>query len=190
MSDVKRQAVLLDANVLYPAPLRDFLLYIAAMKLYRPLWSQDIQEEWVRNLSANRPDLSEKQLRKTVIAMDAAFPDAQVKNYKSYINKLSLPDTNDRHVLAAAIKGNASIILTINLKDFPAYTLKVYGIEAQHPDKFVSSLIENNAKEVLEALNTQVLSMKNPPLTIARVLNNLENNGLIHSVFKLRGLLK
>lgn len=85
------------------------------MKLYRPLWSEDIQEEWVRNLLENRPDLSEGQLRRTVLAMDTAFQDAQVRNYEANISKLSLPDPNDRHILAVAIKGFVRLSLSVDI---------------------------------------------------------------------------
>jgi predicted nucleic acid-binding protein len=189
MNEGGRPVVLLDANVLYPAPLRDLLLYLAAAKLYRPLWSGDIQEEWIRNLLVNRPDLSETQLRKTASAMDRAFPDARVKNYKSYIGKLYLPDPEDRHVLAAAIKGRASIIATINLKDFPSQKLKIYEMEAQHPDVFIASLLKVNTQEVLAAFTAQVENMKKPPLSVNQVLANLEANGLVRTVSKLRELL-
>jgi hypothetical protein len=190
MSNVKKETVLLDANVLYPAPLRDLLLHAATLKLYRPIWSRDIQDEWMRNLLANRPDLSEVQLRKTIAAMDTAFPDAQITNYKARIGKLSLPDQDDRHVLAAAIQGKASIIATANLKDFPAHVLSSYRLKAQHPDEFISHLIKTDEQGMLEALNNQVLNMRNSPFPIGRVLNNLENNGLVRSVAKQRDLLR
>jgi predicted nucleic acid-binding protein len=190
MSEGRTEAVVLDANVLYPAPLRDLLLNAAGMKLYRPLWSNDIQEEWVKNLLADRSDLSEAKMRKTVIAMNKAFPDAQVRNYKARINKLLLPDPDDRHVLAAAIQGKASVITTINLKDFPARSLIRYGLKAQHPDEFIFKLIERDEQGMLDALNNQVRNLRNPPLPMTRILENLEVNGLMRSVGKLRELLK
>ncbi len=88
--------VILDANVLYPAPLRDFLLRLAATNLYKPKWTDEIQQEWISNLLINRPALSESKLRKTVKAMNTAFPDASVKGYRSLIKDLTLPDKDDR----------------------------------------------------------------------------------------------
>ncbi|SEM41465.1 PIN domain-containing protein [Chitinophaga rupis] len=133
--------VLLDANVLYPAPLRDFLLRLAATNLYKPKWTDEIQQEWISNLLINRPALSESKLRKTVKAMNTAFPDANVKGYRSLIKDLKLRDKDDRHVLAGAIKANANYIITSNTKDFPATYINSMGIDIKHPDDFVYEFI-------------------------------------------------
>jgi predicted nucleic acid-binding protein len=100
----------LDANVLYPAPVRDILLNVAAKGLYQPKWSSEIQDEWLRHLVVNRPDLKKENLNKTVAAMNAAFPDADVTNYEDLIPALNLPDEDDRHVMAAAIRSKANVI--------------------------------------------------------------------------------
>lgn len=76
MADTNRLVALLDANVLYPAPLRDFLLRLAQAELYIPKWSTEIHEEWIRNLLLNRPDLKASQLERTRQAMDSEFPEA------------------------------------------------------------------------------------------------------------------
>lgn len=111
--------VVLDACVLYPAPLRDLLLSLAHHEVYKPKWSKEIQEEWSRNLLMNRPDLKKEQLQTTIEAMNIAFPDAEVTKYSSLISVVTLPDPNDRHVLAAAIRSKADVIVTYNLKHFP-----------------------------------------------------------------------
>lgn len=110
---------LLDANVLYPAPLRDYLLYLASLGVYLPLWTAVIQDEWIKNLIEARPDLKRAALEATQRSMDRAFPGSNITGYEFLIEGLSLPDPNDRHVLAAAIKGEAQVIVTANLKDFP-----------------------------------------------------------------------
>ncbi|MFN0121481.1 MAG: PIN domain-containing protein, partial [Blastocatellia bacterium] len=74
-------------------------------------------------------------------AMMAAVEDSLVEDYAALIPGLALPDPDDRHVLAAAIKCEARIILTINLKDFPATTLQEYELTARHPDDFLSELL-------------------------------------------------
>lgn len=121
---------ILDANVLYPAPLRDYLLNPAAVDLFKPAWSADIQEEWIRNVLEGRRDLKRRQLEKTQEAMDAVFPDANIYNYTGITGHITLPDQDDRHVLAAAVTANASIIVTENIKDFPESELKRYGVQA------------------------------------------------------------
>jgi predicted nucleic acid-binding protein len=177
---------LLDANVLYPAPLRDYLLNLAAAGLYKPKWTDKIQDEWIRNLLLNRPDLKLQHLEKTRQAMDSAFPDAIVTHYQELISSISLPDPNDRHVLAAAIKTNAERIVTCNTKDFPGKSLKRYGIKALHPDEFIKNLINLDKTAVLEAFNNQVSRLRNPPKTKDEVLIALEKCGLTGTVSRLR----
>src|SRR5687767_15528975 len=100
----------LDACVLYPASIRDLLLNLADFDLYIPKWTDKIQQEWTRNLLLNRPELKAEQLQKTADAMNKAFPDANVRNYDSIIPAVNLPDRNDGHVLAAAIRCSAEVI--------------------------------------------------------------------------------
>src|SRR5215211_7803372 len=106
---------ILDANVLYPAPVRDYLLNLANLEMYKPKWTKEIQEEWIRNLLLKRPDLKRENLEKTRDAMDSAFPDANITNYEEIISSLSLPDQKDRHILADAIRVHADVIVTFNL---------------------------------------------------------------------------
>lgn len=103
-----------DACVLYPAPLRDFLMWLGLSGRFRARWSAHIHDEWQRNLLKNRPDLTKEQLRRTASLMDTAIPDGLVHGYEELINGLTLPDPDDRHVLAAAIRCNASVIVTFN----------------------------------------------------------------------------
>jgi len=177
---------LLDANVLYPAPLRDYLLHLAALGVYEPIWSADIQDEWIRNLVKARPELNRASLEATQRSMDRAFPGSNVTNFESIIESLSLPDPDDRHVLAAAIKSKADVIVTANLKDFPSHALNLYGIRAEHPDMFVSACIDRERQKAIKALKNQVKALKNPPLSLEKVLENLESTGLVRSVLKLR----
>ena len=189
MSQALVAQVVLDACVLYPAPIRDLLLHMANEGLYRPKWSDQIQEEWVRNLLINRPDLSSRQLQQTTQAMNRAFPDATVREYEVLISTLELPDADDRHVLAAAIHGQASLIVTANLKDFPTLYLRSLGIEAQHPDQFIAQLFETNPADVLRAFQAQVASLRKPPRTAHEVLETLRRTGLEATVNRLSSLL-
>ncbi|WP_436489202.1 PIN domain-containing protein [Chitinophaga sp. ARDCPP14] len=180
----------LDANVLYPAPLRDILLSLADIKLYRPKWTNQIQEEWMRNLLINKPEIPLKRLKSLQAAMDSAFPDARISAYQQLINSIELPDPDDRHVLAAAIKGDAKLIITNNLKDFPSKRLQPYQLEAQTPDKFIKSLISLDETRVLKAFHAQVNRLMSPPQSAEQVLATLERCGLTVSVNILRSLLK
>ncbi len=182
-----RFTALLDANVLYPAPLRDFLLRLAEADLYKPKWSAQIQEEWKRNLLQNRKDIKLEMLEKTTAAMEAAFPDAAVMGFEDLVEGLHLPDPDDRHVVAAAIRGQADVIVTCNTKDFPAKSLAKYDLEAQHPDSFVTNLITLDAQKCRQALAAQVKSLKAPPRSKEEVLEILKQCGLVKSVALLKG---
>jgi predicted nucleic acid-binding protein len=182
-------SLLLDACVLYPAPVRDLLLYIADADLFEPKWSAQIHEEWVRNLSKNRTDLTIDSLKKTVNAMNRAFPEANVSNFAKLIPTLNLPDPDDRHVLAAAIQAGADQIVTFNLKDFPAEILKRYNITATHPDSLIAKIATEFPNEVFAAFSRQVEHLKNPPFTMDQVLHSLVKCGLHESVKILRKML-
>ena len=177
---------LYDASVLYPAPLRDLLMHLALTDLFRAKWSDRIHEEWIRNLLKNRPDLRREQLERTRDLMNRGVRDALVTDFEDLIPVLELPDADDRHVLAAAIRGRADVIVTANLKDFPAETLSRYGIEAQHPDEFVSRLIDLDAGAVMGAVKNQRANLKRPPMTAEALLEVLERQGLTMSVANLR----
>lgn len=181
-----RFTAILDANVPYPAPLRDFLLRLAETELYKPKWTDEIQEEWIRNVLVERTDLERTKLEKTKNAMNAAFPDSNITNYEELVENLNLPDNNDRHVLVAAIRGKADVIVTFNLKDFPSDYLKFYDIEAQHPDEFILNLINLDKPKSLQSLNNQVKSLKNPPQSKEQVLQTLIKCGLKNSVRELK----
>ena len=111
--------VVYDASVLYPAPLRDFLMWLALADLFQARWTNEIHQEWIRNVLKNRPDLTLIQLDRTKNLMNSNVRDALITGYEPLIPTLILPDINDRHVLAAAIHGRADFIVTFNLKDFP-----------------------------------------------------------------------
>ncbi|QVM89731.1 PIN domain-containing protein [Pseudomonas entomophila] len=178
---------LYDANVLYPAILRDLLMNLALTGVYRARWSARIHDEWKRNLLLNRPDLTQEQLDRTSGLMDAAVPDALVSDYEALVSGLDLPDEDDRHVLAAAIKGNASVIVTFNLKDFPDTALRGFDIEALHPDDFIADLWDLDKAAVLEAVQRQRQSLKDPPQSVQMYLDKLLQQKLPEAVKLLSG---
>ncbi|WP_223504535.1 PIN domain-containing protein [Pseudomonas sp. GL-RE-29] len=171
-----------DACVLYPAPLRDFLMWLALSGRFRARWSMEIHNEWKRNLLKNRPDLTATQLERTSELMDLAIPDACVTGYEMLIEGLSLPDNDDRHVLAAAIRCNASVIVTFNQKDFPSAALAPLGIEAQHPDEFVVNLFGLDPAAVISAAERQRKQLKTPPMDVSTYLDLLSRQKLVQSV--------
>ncbi|RFB83030.1 PIN domain-containing protein, partial [Rhizobium leguminosarum bv. trifolii] len=109
-----------DACVLYPFHLRNVLVQYAFDGLVDARWTDDIHAEWIRNLAIGSPEIPFSRLEATRDRIKEVLPDADVGNHRILIPDLSLPDPDDRHVLAAAIAGKASVIVTWNLKDFPA----------------------------------------------------------------------
>lgn len=165
--------VIYDACVLYPAPLRDLLMQLALTGMFRARWSAHIQNEWIRNLIKNRPDLNLELLEKTASMMNRAVMDSLVTGYESLIDGLSLPDADDRHVVAAAIKGQAEVIVTFNLKDFPQDYLSEFDLWAQHPDEFIRDLIDLSPETVLLAAHRCRARLKNPPKSVDDYLDTL-----------------
>lgn len=180
------RTVLYDACVLYPAPLRDLLMHLALTGLYRATWTDAIQEEWIRNLLEVRPDLGREQLERTRQLMNQHALDALITDYEPLIPTLELPDSDDRHVLAAAIHAKVEVIVTYNLSDFPAAILARYGIEAQHPDGFITSLLDLDPGAVVEAVRRQIQSLRHPPKTVDELLAILEQQRLVETVKALR----
>ena len=169
----------IDACVIYPASIRDVLLSVAAEGVFKPYWSQMIHSEWKRNLLKNRSDLNQAKLDKTSLAMDQFFHGANQNDFQHLIDKLILPDINDRHVLALAIKTQSKYIVTKNLKDFPVSVLEQYNICAIDPDDFLIQLNKNFKMFLLEAMKKQRARLKNPPLTVDEFIDSIENSGLV-----------
>lgn len=183
---MKNKIAVLDACVLYPAPLRDLLMHLAVLDVFRARWTEAIHDEWIRNVLANRSDLKPEQLERTRALMNAHTRDALVEDYETLIDEIELPDADDRHVLAAAVKANADLIITFNLRDFPDGELSRYGIKAVHPDKFIRELFETDPESVFLAAERQWQSLKNPPKPLEEFLAILESNGLKETVGLLR----
>jgi predicted nucleic acid-binding protein len=177
---------LFDANVLYPASVRDLLLRLALADLFRARWTDRIHDEWIAALLKQREDLTRAQLERTRALMNEAVPGCLVTAYEDLIDGLTLPDPDDRHVLAAAICCHAEMIVTYNLKHFPEETLAPYGIQAQHPDEFVSHLFDLDPGAVCAAVRDQRESLNNPPLSVDELLNEFLARDLAETAAQLK----
>ena len=178
--------VVYDACVLNPAPLRDTLIWLARAGLFRARWTDRILDETFRAIQKQRPDLPSRRLERTRALMCMAVADCLVTGYEVLIPGLTLPDPDDRHVLAAAIRCGAQVIVTNNLGDFPAKALEPHSIEAQTPDEFVLRLVEVDLEAVVDAVKRQAASLRSPPRTFLELLETLERNGLAKSVAEIR----
>lgn len=146
------ERVLLDACVLFPTVLRELLLGVAAVGGFQPLWSPRILEEWAR-ATRRLPEGAEAVARREIAGMRARWPEAEVPPDEALAETLSLPDPNDRHVLAAAITGRAAVLMTLNRNDFPTRTLGRYGVLLRDPDGFLCDL-ETEGVPILDVATT------------------------------------
>jgi predicted nucleic acid-binding protein len=183
---VSSYTVVLDACVLYPAPLRDFLMELAASGLYRAKWTDEIHDEWTRNVLKNRTDLQPEQLARTRTLMDNAVLGAKVTGYEALVPSILLLDKKDRHVVAAAIRARADAIITFNLKDFPPTALGAYDIEVQHPDEFLLHQLGLDEPTVVVAAQACRARLSRPPMSADEYLDTLERQSLPRTVAELR----
>lgn len=180
-----RFSVVFDACVLYPAPLRDTLMRLAATDLFKAHWTDQIHDEWINALLRD-DKFSPADLVKVRELMDRHVPDAKVTGHERLITSLTLPDPDDRHVLAAAIKCKADAIVTSNLKDFPCEILAEYQIEVIHPDDFIYFQIDMAPAVCCTAIRAQRLALKNPPMDVDAFLCNLQKLQLPQTVSLLK----
>jgi hypothetical protein len=163
---------LLDANVIWSAPIRDSLLLAAERDLFRPAWTRRILDEMARALKARRPDLDPARIDRTVERMLAHFPEALVEGYEDLIPAMR-SHAGDRHVLAAAVRVGASVVVTWNVAHFPAAATAPYQINVQTPDAFLCDLWDRSSDEVANVLKEQAAHLVNPPMTPLQVVDTL-----------------
>lgn len=160
--------VIVDANVLFPFTLRDTILRAAAAGFYQLRWSVEILDEMERNLVSTGTMAADKaaKLRAT---MEECFPEAMVTGYSSLVARLR-NNEKDRHVVAAAVKAGAQVIVTLNTKHF---TPLPHGLEARSPDEFLCNLFDLDPERFIELLREQAADLKKPPMTFDELLERL-----------------
>lgn len=177
--------VVYDACVLYPAPLRDTLMRLALTDLFKARWTDRIHDEWINALLREKRH-SRETLENVRDLMDRHVRDAKVHGYEDLIDSLELPDPNDRHVLAAAIRSGASAIVTFNLKDFPAESLEPFAIDVIHPDDFILYQIDMAPTVCCRAIREQRLALRNPEMDVDALLKALQKQQLPQTVSRLK----
>lgn len=173
-----RFSAFLDACVLVPIALADTLLRLAEADLYRPLWSERVLNEMVDAIEAVHPGLGAGAARARANAMEAAFEDACVTGWQPLESGIVLPDPDDRHVVAAALRGRADMIVTANLRDFPEESLADMGLEAQHPDDFLLNQLDLEPDRTIASLHGQAVAMKRPAMSTSALLEHLARCGV------------
>lgn len=181
--------VVYDANVLYPVHLRDLLLRIARAGIVRARWSEQILDEMLNALRRERPDISEEKLARTRALIIEAVPDCLVTRHEGLADDVQLVDPNDLHVLAAAIRAQAQVIVTYNLRHFPDHAIAPYDLETKHPDEFVLDAIDLFPSRVVAIIHEMANDFRNPPMSVEEVLASLRRRELVRSVARLREMM-
>lgn len=180
-----------DACVLYSITLADLLTSLGEADLFRPRWTHEIHEEWIRNVIENRKGdglVTREKLEIRRDAMIEAVEGSLIEDYEDLIPSLTLPDADDRHILAAAIKAGADLILTANLKDFPLQTLTVWNLTAKHPDDFTTEMLDTDPEIVIAVVKEMRARRKRPPISAEDFLAQLKRQGLNNFADKLKRL--
>lgn len=167
--------VVLDTCVLFPMYLRDTLLRLAAADLYRPVWSAQILDELLTVLIREQATTAD-QAQRIVDLMRANFPDSEVTGHESLIPAMTCAET-DRHVLAAAVRAGASLLVTENLTDFPLTAVAPYDVEVISVDSFLLDLYDASPRLVVGTLVRQAERYKREPTTVHGVLAALGRAG-------------
>lgn len=157
------QRLLGDANVLYSRVVRDYLLYAMAHQLIRVTWSAEILGEVVEHLIENVEGFDVAAGERLVAAMNGTFPYAQVDltaEARAAVSEFTLPDKDDRHVIAAAVSAEAAFLCTEDRTGFPPDVLAELGIEAVTPDELFCTLIEVVPEAMLEVHRTVVARLR------------------------------
>ncbi len=168
--------VLIDTCVLHPSYLRDTLLSLAEREFFRPLWSIDILNELYDSLT-EQAGIGHDAASRVIEEMQHHFVDCCVSDYEQLIDRMWSPDEDDRHVLAAAVRGHAAAIVTFNTADFPPESVEPFQMEAIHPDDFLLDQLDLSPPGVIAVLETQVERYKREPNTIYGLLEALERAG-------------
>jgi predicted nucleic acid-binding protein len=160
--------VVLDACVLFPYSLRDTLLRAADAAFYQVYWSAEILDEMTRNLVDTGTTTKEKAAA-LAKQMDHYFPEAMMSGHEPLIAVMK-NHPKDRHVVAAAVKAGAQVIVTSNMRDFRDLP---DGIEAQSPDDFLCNLFDLDPGQMCELVREQAADMKNPARSFEQLLDGL-----------------
>jgi len=187
MAGHARYTALLDACVLYPVAMTDALLSLSTAGFFAAKWTTRIEEEWIRAIERQRPDLVGKlSVRRDSMRDAVADWEVPESAWGGLVGRIHLPDPNDHHVLAAAIAGHADCIVTSNLKDFPSTVLCEYGIEAVDPDSFIVNQWDLDPVNAIAAFKRMRARRRKPQSNAEDFAYALELGGLPTTAERLR----
>lgn len=181
MSDrADRFTAIIDTDVLVGALTRNMILSLAEAGIFRPRWSCQTLIEFETVFARAYPN-KDVVAAKQRASIERAFPEGVTAVSDTLIEGLTLPDPDDRHVLAAAIMTKASVIVTNNLRDFPQLVLSAYEIEALSADDFIADCIDLGQAEALAALRTMRERLRSPTMDPEALIKRIEQCGLIQT---------
>jgi predicted nucleic acid-binding protein len=167
--------------------MADALMSLATAGFFAAKWTTEIENEWIRAIERQRPDLVGR-LGVRRDSMRDAIPDWEVPEYcwRPLVDGLWLPDPDDRHVVAAAIAGHADCIVTANLQDFPAIELMKHGVEAIDPDTFIIHQWDLDPINAIAAFKRMRARRKKPASSPQDFADAMELGGLPTTATRLR----
>ena len=174
-----------DACVLYPFHLRNLLVQCAVDRLVDARWTDEIHDEWIRSLSTNDPAIPIAHLHAARDLMNAVLPAAMVTGYQTWIPTVTLPDADDRHVVAAGIAAGASVIVTWNVRDFPAAELRKRGLQKQTPDDFLTRLYDRIPDLTIEAVAKARRNLRRSRTSAEEFIQALQRQKLVRFTTKI-----
>jgi len=168
-----------DACILYPFHLRNIVVQAAVDRLVEARWTDTIHDEWIRNLVIDAPAIPIQRLQVTRGLMNDALPTALVNGYEEHIRRVTLPDPNDRHVVAAGIATNASLILTWNLRHFPENELRKFSLRKMTPDAFLCGLFDEIPDLVIGSFSNARRNLSKTRASASDFIRILESQKLV-----------
>jgi hypothetical protein len=177
--------VVYDACVLYPFHLRNLLVQCAVDRLVDARWTDEIHNEWIRNLSANDRTIPVSHLYAARDLMNTALPTAAVTGYEGILPSIVLPDADDRHVVAAAVAARASVIITWNVRDFPAVELRKHRLQKLTPDMLLTRLYDQIPDAMIAAVARARRNLRQSKMPAAEFLLALQRQRLVRFISKI-----
>jgi hypothetical protein len=169
-----------DSCILYPFHLRNIIVQAAVDRLIEARWTDEIHDEWMRNLMVQMPAIPmEERLHVTRQLMNGALPTATIRGYEEHIPRVTLPDPDDRHVVAAGIAAHASHVLTWNLRHFPTNELKKFGLRRMTPDAYLSALFNKIPDLVISSLANARRNLSKTRVSASDFIDILERQKLV-----------
>lgn len=184
------RVVFADASVVYSRVLRDFLLYAANEEIISITWSRAVLDEAVEHLAANVDGFTTESGNRLINAMNTAFPYAEftpTEHDYTQLGGLDLPDEDDRHVLAAALTAEATVLCTSNVKDFPESIAEPLGLTVMTPDDLLHTLVEEYPEQMIAVHATTTARLHSA--TAASTIAALERAGAPDTAALLRKIL-